>query len=67
MMPGLNGIELSQQIRDQPDTGEVPILIITAAPQRLQEATLEAGATIVLEKPVNIPLLKATVHELLQR
>lgn len=54
MMPGLTGIELIKQIRNNKETAEVPIIIATGvmlSPDNLREA-LEIGAVDYIRKPI---------------
>jgi DNA-binding response OmpR family regulator len=53
MMPGMNGIELCQLLRNRDQTHEIPILILSArgdAKSVIQG--IEAGATDYLLKPI---------------
>jgi DNA-binding response OmpR family regulator len=53
MMPGMNGIELCQLLRQRDDTKDIPILILSArgdAKSVIQG--IEAGATDYLLKPI---------------
>jgi DNA-binding response OmpR family regulator len=55
MLPGMNGIELCQILRQRPDMANIPILMLSARGDA--EAVLEAktaGATDYLSKPLLI-------------
>lgn len=66
MMPGLNGRELCEQIRQQPTHAALPVLILSAkTDQGTIESCLQAGATEYATKPVLPRNLVNTVHRLL--
>jgi two-component system, cell cycle response regulator len=56
MMPGLDGLEATRQIRDFPETRHIPIITLTALDQARDRA-LEAGANDFLAKPINSGVL----------
>lgn len=54
MMPGLDGIEFIQQLREMPSKQNSPILMITANDQKqIRYRALDVGATDFLTKPVD--------------
>ena len=57
-MPGTDGWQVRQEIETHPHLREIPIIVITAAPDQKAEL-LDVRA--VLEKPVTVPLLLETV------
>ncbi len=66
MMPGLNGYEVTRQLRAQADTAAIPIVMLTArALPSEQIAGRLAGATSYLVKPVTPSVLVKTVQEIL--
>jgi pilus assembly protein CpaE len=68
MMPGLNGYQVCERLRADPRTAHVPVIILTARTQRVdQQTALEAGADLYLSKPVTPSELVEKVNELLSR
>lgn len=55
MMPHLDGIEMTKQLRALPRLQKTPVIIITAYGDKAS-AAIEAGATQIMAKPVD-PLL----------
>jgi DNA-binding response OmpR family regulator len=66
-MPGLNGLDVFDLVRGNACCGEVPILFLTAAPDRAQEAFAHYGIRDVMRKPFEADELAIRVNELLAR
>jgi DNA-binding response OmpR family regulator len=68
MMPGLNGYEVTRQLRADPATAAIPVILLTA---RVQEAEVsrgfEAGADDYLRKPFSPQELRSRVQAILAR
>jgi len=68
MMPGVDGYQVCEQLRANPRTAPIPVIILTARSQRIdQQTALEVGADLYLPKPVAPEELIASVNELLSR
>ena len=68
IMPIMNGHEVCQRLRNQPETAHLPIMMLSA--QMSVDATiegLESGADEYVSKPVNVDELLARVVALLRR
>jgi hypothetical protein len=62
-MPGIDGIEATQQIRCDPNLINVPIIALTALAMTGDlERCLEAGANDYLSKPVKLKALDQMIH-----
>jgi len=62
MMPGMNGYEVCQRLKSNPETRDVPVIFLTAMDQTSDEASgFELGAADYITKPVNPPILEARV------
>ena len=68
MMPKLDGFEVTRRIRDNDETKDMPVIMLTA---RVQEADVErgfaAGADDYLKKPFSPQELRSRVQALLAR
>lgn len=68
MMPGMNGYEVCRQLRQNPATAQIPIIILTARGQPVdREAALAAGADEYIAKPISMAELLERVQRLLTR
>ena len=66
-MPGMDGLEAIQQIRQQKSLRDIPIIALTAlAMQGDRERCLAAGANDYLSKPVRLKQLDTSIKVLLQ-
>lgn len=61
MLPDVNGIEFCRQLRANPATTNVPIVMISAISPPLTREATEAGASAYLSKPISIQSLKQTL------
>jgi class 3 adenylate cyclase len=67
MMPGIDGIEVCQRLRQQPKNAGLPILLLTALDRPEDRARgLEAGANDFLSKPFDDIELTARIRSLLR-
>lgn len=67
MMPELNGYDVVKQLRADPQTKDVPIMILTARSQPVdKKMALDAGANSFMSKPVTAQELTARVDEILE-
>ncbi len=67
MMPGMNGFEVCQRIKQNPKTLHIPVVIIAALDSRQDKIRgLEAGANHFLTKPADDTTLFARVRSLVR-
>lgn len=63
-LPDMNGLKVLQRLRQSPITCDTPVLMITAdASDLTRQALQEAGATAVLNKPINVPAFLAHLDQ----
>ena len=68
MMPGMNGDEVLKAIKDNPDTRDIPVVMISADTDTEKVAQcIEVGADDYLPKPFNPTILRARVSSALRR
>ena len=67
-MPGMDGLQLLEKLRAQPELRELPV-IVTSAVEGMDAVVrcVELGAEDYLHKPVNLVLLKARINASLER
>jgi putative two-component system response regulator len=67
MMPGLDGFETCRQLKDDPETRLIPIVLVTALREPHNRIHgLEAGADDFISKPFNPHELRARVQSLVR-
>lgn len=62
MMPLVGGVELCSQLRADPSTAHIPIVLMSAAHR---QASADAAADAVIGKPFDLDTLEALVQRLL--
>jgi PAS domain S-box-containing protein/putative nucleotidyltransferase with HDIG domain len=63
MMPGLNGFEVCRQIKANPATGQLPVLLVTALNERSDRLRgIQAGADDFLSKPIDLEEINLRVR-----
>lgn len=68
MLPNQSGLDVCKQLRAEPETSTVPILMVSARPYpQDQAAAMAAGADAFLPKPLDPAAVTATVRMLLWR
>ncbi len=66
VMPGMNGIDVLKQIKSDPNTAHIPVLMLTGKNLVGEiEDAFNAGATDYLTKPLDLKKLSAKVNSIL--
>ncbi len=66
-MPGLNGIDVFDLLRGSAPSVDVPVLFLTAVPERAEQAFARFGISDVMAKPFEGDALVRRVEDLLAR
>lgn len=66
MMPRMNGIQLTQRVKEDIRTSHIPVILLTAkdSQEDMQEG-FDSGADSYLAKPFSAKLLQSRIHNLL--
>ncbi len=68
MMPGMSGLDVCRELRGDPATADIPIVILTARAQESDvEAGLAAGADEYIVKPFSPRELMSRIEAMLAR
>ena len=68
MLPGLDGLEVCRKLKNDPETRELPVIMVTARGEEADVVTgLELGADDYLTKPFSPRVLVARVRAVLRR
>jgi len=68
MMPELSGIEVLGRLRAQPETATLPVIMLTAKSEEIDELVgLSLGADDYIPKPFSLKILVARVEAILRR
>ena len=68
MMPGVGGLEVCKQVRQDPRTAHIPIIVLSAMPnESAHQDAMEAGATEYLIKPIRPSDLIKRIREVTAR
>lgn len=68
MLPGIDGLEVCRQLKENPNTKSVPIIMLTAKSEEFDRVLgLELGADDYITKPFSIRELVARVKALFRR
>jgi CheY-like chemotaxis protein len=64
MMPGLDGYQTLERLRETPNGAQVPVVIMTATEdEELEERVRAAGGNGVLRKPIHMDMILAAIAE----
>jgi len=67
MMPGMDGFEVARRIRDNPDTSDIPIVMVTSLTSKEDRLrAVQAGANDFITKPVDKTELQVRTASLLK-
>ncbi len=62
MMDGMDGAELCEKVKKNPETNLIPVIILTSSSdENSQQRCTDSGADIFLTKPISLEILKSTI------
>ncbi len=64
MLPGMNGIEVFDRVREDRATKDLPVLFVSAARGRFEKQIRDRNVTNVIAKPFDLNVLLDTVRSL---
>ena len=68
MMPGADGLEVCKTMKNDPDIGNIPILMFTSAKQdEIMKQALAAGINEYISKPIHPNDLKQKIRDWLDK
>ena len=66
MMPIIDGVEVTRQLKSLEETKDIPVVMLTAAAQSaMVERAIKAGAADYISKPFDPEHLKSVIEEIL--
>ncbi|MBK7006725.1 MAG: response regulator [Burkholderiales bacterium] len=65
-MPGMDGFELTREIRRNPATAHLPVIIISGNDEGYAARAQEVGADLILGKPYSETDMAAHLHRFMQ-
>jgi two-component system, OmpR family, phosphate regulon response regulator PhoB len=64
-LPGMSGIDTARKIKENPKTGEIPIVALTGwEPRQFETRTRQVGMAAYLQKPVSLATIVARIESL---
>ena len=66
-MPGINGLEVLKKLKEDENTLEIPVIMLTAIIETIKEERARLYDEFYLEKPVELSVLKTKIEEVLKR
>ncbi len=68
MLPGMNGVDYARRIRNNPDTRDIPIIMLTARGEEAEKVRgLDTGADDYITKPFSTRELLARIRAVMRR
>ena len=64
-MPGVTGVDVIEQLQDSGDSKDIPVIIMTAYPHRIDMVKSYPAVKECLVKPFDLPKLVARIKEII--
>jgi DNA-binding response OmpR family regulator len=65
-LPGLSGLDIFDLIRNDPQWQTMPVLFLTATPEKAKTAFATTGVHRVMAKPFDVDALLSTIRQMLR-
>lgn len=65
-IPGINGIEATVRLKENPKTAHIPVIALTAWGEGYKHKASDAGMVEYLTKPTHLQVLKEVIERFLQ-
>ena len=66
-LPGLNGLEVCRNLKNNPTTENINIIIVSGSLEYTEKAILDAGGDMFIRKPVDLAILLEKCNEIIER
>jgi len=66
MMEETSGLEACRKLKGDEKTGDIPVIIVTAAHDTMKDAAYDAGADDFMGKPFEVALFRANIKRLIE-
>ena len=68
-MPGMDGPEAAQRLKEDPKTQDIPIIFLSALQTKSEEQSEgdRVGGNVILSKPFDLDVLLAKIREMAYR
>ncbi len=64
MMPGMDGFETCRQLKDDPQTAQIPVIFVTGKDdEKDQQKGMDLGAVGYIKKPINLGVVLELVAQ----
>lgn len=66
-MPVLSGLDLIMAVRSNDELADLPVVAITSFGEKLRDQALAAGATVAIDKPTELVVMREAIDAAMSR